>query len=88
MALIEIKIPSPGESITQVELFHWLVEDGAVVKKQTEIDELESDKATFMLVAEESGKISFKATEGEMLAVGAVACTIDTSVQPEESTKP
>lgn len=88
MALIEIKIPSPGESITQVELFHWLVEDGAVVKKETEIAELESDKATLMLVAEESGKISFKATEGEMLAVGAVACTIDTSVQPEESTKP
>jgi len=58
------------------------------VKKETEIAELESDKATLMLVAEESGKISFKATEGEMLAVGAVACTIDTSVQPEESTKP
>ena len=58
------------------------------MKKETEIAELESDKATLMLVAEESGKISFKATEGEMLAVGAVACTIDTSVQPEESTKP
>lgn len=87
MALIEIKIPSPGESITQVELFHWLVEDGAVVKKETEIAELESDKATLMLVAEESGKVSFKAAEGEMLAVGAVACTIDTSVQPEESSK-
>ena len=67
MALIEIKIPSPGESITQVELFHWLVEDGAVVKKETEIAELESDKATLMLVAEESGKISFKATEGRCL---------------------
>lgn len=87
MALIEIKIPSPGESITQVELFHWLVEDGAVVKKETEIAELESDKATLMLVAEESGKVSFKAAEGEMIAVGAVACTIDTSVQPEESTQ-
>lgn len=88
MALIEIKIPSPGESITHVELFHWLVKDGAFVKKATEIAELESDKATLMLVAEESGKISFKAAEGEMLTVGSVACTIDTSVQPDESTQP
>ena len=83
MALIEIKIPSPGESITHVELFHWLVEDGAVVIKNSEIAELESDKATLMLVADESGKISFKASEGDMLEVGSVACTIDTSVQPE-----
>ncbi|MCE5204911.1 MAG: 2-oxoglutarate dehydrogenase complex dihydrolipoyllysine-residue succinyltransferase [Porphyromonadaceae bacterium] len=86
MALIEIKVPSPGESITHVELFHWMVEDGAVVTKGTEIAELESDKATLMLVADESGKISFKASEGEMLEVGAVACTIDTSVvQPMTS---
>jgi len=56
MAIIEIKIPSPGESITHVELSHWLVEDGAIVTKDTEIAELESDKATLMLVAEESGK--------------------------------
>ena len=84
MALIEIKIPSPGESITHVELFHWLVEDGAVVIKNSEIAELESDKATLMLVADETGKITFKASEGDMLEVGSVACTIDTSVQPEE----
>ena len=84
MALIEIKIPSPGESITQVELFHWLVEDGTVVMKDSEIAELESDKATLMLVADETGKISFKASEGDMLEVGSVACTIDTSVQPEK----
>lgn len=88
MAIIEIKIPSPGESITQVELAHWLVEDGAVVIKDTEIAELESDKATLMLMAEESGKISFKASEGDMLEVGSVACTIDTSVQPEKPVQP
>jgi hypothetical protein len=69
MAIIEVKIPSPGESITHVELFHWLVEDGAIVAKDTEIAELESDKATLMLVAYESGKISFKAKEGDMLEV-------------------
>ncbi|MBK5194575.1 MAG: dihydrolipoyllysine-residue succinyltransferase, partial [Proteiniphilum sp.] len=85
MALIEIKIPSPGESITHVELFHWLVEDGAIVRKNSEIAELESDKATLMLVADETGKISFNASEGDMLEVGTVACSIDTSVQPEES---
>jgi len=84
MALIEIKIPSPGESITHVELFHWLVEDGAIVRKNSEIAELESDKATLMLVADETGQISFHAAEGEMLEVGSVACTIDSSVQPDE----
>lgn len=80
MAIIEIKIPSPGESITHVELFNWLVKDGDVVKKNTEIAELESDKATLMLIADESGKISFKASEGEMLEVGSIACTIDTDI--------
>lgn len=80
MAIIEIKIPSPGESITHVELFHWLVKDGDVVKKNTEIAELESDKATLMLIADESGIISFKAKEGDMLEVGSVACTIDTDI--------
>lgn len=88
MAIIEIKVPSPGESITHVELFHWLVEDGAVVRKDTEIAELESDKATLMLVADESGKINLKASEGDMLEVGSVACTIDTSVKPVESAQP
>lgn len=88
MAIIEIKIPSPGESITHVELARWLVEEGAVVQKDSEIAELESEKATLMLVAEESGKISLKAAEGESIEVGAVACTIDTSVQPEEATTP
>ncbi len=84
MAIIEVKIPSPGESITHVELFHWLVKDGAVVAKDTEIAELESDKATLMLTAYDSGKISLKAKEGDLLEVGSVACTIDTSVQPSE----
>lgn len=85
MAIIEIKVPSPGESISQVELYRWLVKDGDVVKKGVEIAELESDKATLMLVADEAGEISLKASEGDVLAVGAVACTIDTSVKPEAS---
>ena len=88
MATIEIKIPSPGESITQVELSRWLVKEGDSVRKNTEIAELESDKATLMLVAEESGKISFKAAEGDMLEVGSIACTIDTSVEAGGAPQP
>lgn len=84
MALIEIKVPSPGESISHVELYKWLVADGDVVRKGAEIAELESDKATLTLVADESGKISLRAAEGDSLEVGSVACVIDTSVQPEK----
>lgn len=87
MAIIEIKVPSPGESITHVELYKWLVADGEVVKKDMEIAELESDKATLTLVADEAGKVSLKAKEGDSLEVGSVACTIDTSVLPETSEK-
>ncbi|WP_321375438.1 2-oxoglutarate dehydrogenase complex dihydrolipoyllysine-residue succinyltransferase [uncultured Draconibacterium sp.] len=81
--IIEIKVPSPGESITEVEIGSWLVEDGAVVAKDQEIAEVESDKATLTIVASEGGKIEIKAEEGEAVEVGAVVCTIDTSVEPE-----
>ncbi|WP_163325949.1 2-oxoglutarate dehydrogenase complex dihydrolipoyllysine-residue succinyltransferase [Draconibacterium mangrovi] len=79
--IIEIKVPSPGESITEVEIGSWLVEDGAVVAKNQEIAEVESDKATLTIVASEGGKIAIKAEEGEAVEVGAVVCTIDTSVE-------
>ena len=88
MAIIEIKVPSPGESITHVEIYKWLVKDGDIVKRDTEIAELESEKATLTLVADKSGKISLKAAEGDSLEVGSVACTIDTSFQPEEAEEP
>ena len=84
MSIVEIKIPSPGESITHVELYKWLVADGDVVRRDTEIAELESEKATLTLVSNDSGKISIKVAEGESIEVGAVACTIDTSVAPAE----
>lgn len=79
--IIEIKVPSPGESITEVEIGSWLVEDGAVVAKDQEIAEVESDKATLTIVASEGGKIELKSEEGEAVEVGAVVCTIDTSVE-------
>ncbi|HCE58514.1 MAG TPA: dihydrolipoyllysine-residue succinyltransferase [Prolixibacteraceae bacterium] len=78
--IIEIQVPSPGESITEVEIGNWLVADGAVVTKNQEIAEVESDKATLTVIASEGGKITIKAQEGEKVAVGAVVCTIDTSV--------
>ena len=81
--IVEIKVPSPGESITEVEIGHWLVEDGAVVAKNQEIAEVESDKATLTIIASESGKVSIKAAEGEKVAVGAVVCTIDSSFKGE-----
>lgn len=80
--IVEIKVPSPGESITEVEIGTWLVADGAVVSKDQEIAEVESDKATLTIVASEGGKIELKAAEGDSVPVGEVVCTIDTSVAP------
>ncbi|MFA5327276.1 MAG: 2-oxoglutarate dehydrogenase complex dihydrolipoyllysine-residue succinyltransferase [Prolixibacteraceae bacterium] len=78
--LVEIKVPTPGESITEVELGKWMVEDGDVVEKDQEVAEIESDKATLTLSATENGQIRILVSEGDRVAVGAVACTIDTSI--------
>ncbi|MDY6799962.1 MAG: 2-oxoglutarate dehydrogenase complex dihydrolipoyllysine-residue succinyltransferase [Bacteroidota bacterium] len=85
--MIEIKIPSPGESITEVEISNWLVENGEYVEKDQEIAEIESDKATLPLIAPESGTIEIIAPAGETIKVGTLACKIDTSAEPKE-TKP
>ena len=74
--MIEIKVPSPGESITQVQIARWLVEDGEAVDKDQEIVEIDSDKATFPVAAPESGKITITIPEGETVDVGAVIATI------------
>ena len=78
--VLEMKIPSPGESITEVEISQWLVKDGDIVSKDQTIAEIDSDKATLDLPAEESGKITLKAEEGDLMAVGDIVCLIDTSV--------
>ncbi len=75
--ILEMKVPSPGESITEVEIATWLVEDGDYVEKDQPIAEVDSDKATLELPAEESGVITLKAEEGDAVAVGAVVCLID-----------
>lgn len=78
---LEIKIPSPGESITEVEMASWFVEDGALVTKNQEVGEIESEKATLPLIAEQSGKLKILIQEGETVDVGDVVATIDTSVE-------
>lgn len=77
--ILEMKVPSPGESITEVEIATWLVKDGDYVEKDQAIAEVDSDKATLELPAEASGIITLKAEEGDAVAVGAVVCLIDTS---------
>ncbi|MDY2585927.1 2-oxoglutarate dehydrogenase complex dihydrolipoyllysine-residue succinyltransferase [Winogradskyella aquimaris] len=79
--ILEMKVPSPGESITEVEIAEWLVEDGDYVEKDQAIAEVDSDKATLELPAEASGTITLKAEEGDAVAVGQVVCLIDTSAE-------
>lgn len=82
--ILEMKVPSPGESITEVEIAEWLVEDGDYVEKDQAIAEVDSDKATLELPAEASGTITLKAEEGDAVAVGQVVCLIDTSATKPE----
>lgn len=77
MSILEMKVPSPGESITEVEIATWLVKDGDYVEKDQPIAEVDSDKATLELPAEQSGIITLKAEEGEVVQVGQVVCLID-----------
>lgn len=77
--ILEMKVPSPGESIKEVEIATWLVQDGDYVEKDQAIAEVDSDKATLELPAEASGIITLKASEGDAVAVGAVVCLIDTA---------
>ena len=84
--MLEMKVPSPGESITEVEIAEWLVQDGDYVEKDQAIAEVDSDKATLELPAEASGIITLKAEEGDAVAVGAVVCLIDTTAAKPEGT--
>ena len=87
--ILEMKVPSPGESITEVEIASWLVEDGDYVEKDQPIAEVDSDKATLELPAEESGIITLKAEEGDAVAVGSIVCLIDMDAKrPEGASKP
>lgn len=87
--MFEMKVPSPGESISEVEIAEWLVADGDYVEKDQAIAEIDSDKATLELPAEVAGIITLKAEEGDAVAVGAVVCLIDTEAEaPEKKEEP
>ena len=86
---IEIKVPSVGESITEVTLVKWLKKDGEWVERDEVIAELESEKATFEINAEQAGALKIIAAEGDTLKIGDIACSIDTSaVKPEGKATP
>jgi 2-oxoglutarate dehydrogenase E2 component (dihydrolipoamide succinyltransferase) len=83
--IVEVKVPTPGESISEVELSNWLVADGDLVRKNQDLAEVESDKATLSITAPESGKIQITVEAGSTVKVNSIACKIDTSVEvPEE----
>ena len=86
--IVEIKVPSPGESITEVQIASWLVEDGSLVQKDQEIAEIDSDKATLSISAEVSGKIKLLAEEGDTVDIGTVVCSIDSSFEVKETVAP
>lgn len=89
MSVLEMKVPSPGESISEVEIAQWMVSDGDYVEKDQTIAEVDSDKATLELPAEAAGVITLKAEEGDTVAVGQVVCLIDTAAErPAGTTKP
>ena len=85
--LLKMRVPSPGESISEVEIAEWLVEDGDYVEKDQAIAEIDSDKATLELPAEESGTIKIVVGDGETVAVGDIVCIIDTSAKGEKKVK-
>mgnify|MGYP001330033801 CR=1 FL=1 len=84
MPVIEMKVPSPGESITEVQIARWIKKDGDYVEKDEELCEIDSDKATLTLNAEASGALKILAKEGETIAVGTVVCSIDTDAKGEK----
>ncbi|MFP3590974.1 2-oxoglutarate dehydrogenase complex dihydrolipoyllysine-residue succinyltransferase [Chryseobacterium sp. SIMBA_038] len=88
MSILEMKVPSPGESITEVEIATWLVKDGDYVEKDQPIAEVDSDKATLELPAEQSGIITLKAEEGDVVQVGQVVCLIDVDAAKPEGSAP
>jgi len=83
--ILEIRIPSPGESITEVELASWFLEDGALVQKNQEVGEIESEKATLPLIAEKAGQLKILVQAGETVEVGTVVASIDSLVEVTEA---
>jgi 2-oxoglutarate dehydrogenase E2 component (dihydrolipoamide succinyltransferase) len=85
--IVEIKVPSPGESITEVQIARWLKKDGDIVEKDEELCEIDSDKATLTVNAEEAGQLTILTKEGETVKVGDIVCKIDSSVAAVQKTE-
>ena len=85
--IVEIKVPSPGESITEVQIARWIKKDGDFVEKDEELCEIDSDKATLTINAEEAGELKILVAEGESVKVGAIVCSVDTSKKGNASPK-
>ena len=85
--MIDVKVPSPGESINEVQIATWLVADGDFVEKDQEIVEIDSDKATLSVSAQEDGQIKILVEEGETVEVNSVIASIDTSIKGEPKAK-
>ncbi len=85
--ILEIKVPSPGESITEVEISNWLISDGDYVEKDQEICEIDSDKATLTVSAEDSGQVKILKQSETTIEVGEVICQINTSIKPSKNKK-
>ncbi len=85
--IVELKVPSPGESINEVQVAAWLVEDGEFVEKDQDVVEIDSDKATLPLAASVDGKIKIIVEEGETIEINTVIATIDTEVKGEKKAK-
>lgn len=86
--ILDMKVPSPGESISEVEIANWLVNTGDYVEKDEAIAEVDSDKATLELPAEMSGVIEILFEPGSIVGVGEVVCKIDTAAKaPNKSNK-
>src|SRR5436190_10166523 len=81
---VEMKVPSPGESITEVQIARWIKKDGDYVEKDEEVCEIDSDKATLTLAAEASGILKILVKEGETVPVGSVVCSIDESAAKQQ----
>lgn len=87
MAILDHKVPSPGESITEVVIARWIKADGDYVEKDDELCEIDSDKATLTINAEDNGALKIMAAEGDTVKVGQVVCSVDTSVKGEAKPK-
>jgi 2-oxoglutarate dehydrogenase E2 component (dihydrolipoamide succinyltransferase) len=85
--ILELKVPSPGESITEVQIARWLKKDGDYVQKEEEVCEIDSDKATLTINSEQAGQIKILAKDGDTVKVGSIIAKVDTDAKAPAATE-